>query len=95
MANKNGEVLYIKNNLGIFSTKISPAKIKFKINKTDTHIYCNSEYVPDNNVYIKYGENDSVTFCESDGSKFKNYKCEWYGSAYIKTPVGEVIDISI
>jgi len=95
LANKNREIFYLRKNLGLFDTKISPAKVKFKISKTDTHIYCKSEYVPDKDVVLVHGKNDSVTFSDSNGSKSIDYKREWYGSAYIKTPSGEVVDIRL
>ena len=95
LANKNGGVFFLRNNLGLFDIKISPAKVKFKIDKTDTHISCKSEYVPDKDVVLEYGENGSVTFSEPSGSKFTDYKREWYGAAYIKTPSGEVVDIRL
>ena len=95
LANRNGEVFYIRKNIGLFGTKISPAKTRFKITRTDAHIYCNSEYVPDKDVVLVYGENNSVTFSEPDGSKFENYKREWYGSAYIKTSDAEVVEIEV
>ena len=95
IANKKGEVFYIRKNLALFDTEISPVKTKFKITNTDTHIHCNSEFVPDKDVVLVYGENNSVTFSNPDGSNYSNYKREWYGSAYIKTSDGEVVDIRL
>ena len=93
LANKNGEVFFLRKNLGLWDTKISPAKIKFKISKTDTHIYCDSEFIPDEGVALVNGENGSVSFAGADGNGFIDYKREWFGSAYIKTPRGEIVNI--
>ena len=93
LADRNGDVFYLRKNLGLFTEKILPAKVKFKISKTDTRMYCKGEYVPDEGVVLVCGENDSVSFAEPDGGEFCNFKSEWYGSAYVKTPNGEVVGV--
>ena len=95
IANSNGEVFFLRNDIGSFDKKITPAKAKYKIRKTDTHIHCKGELVPDKDVVLVYEDNDSVSFSEPDGSVFKDYEREWYGSAYIKTPDGEAVDIRL
>jgi len=65
LANKNKDVFIIRKDLGLFETKISPVKIKFKITKTDIHVNCKSEYVPDKDVVLVYGENDRITFLKT------------------------------
>jgi len=85
LANKNGEVFFLRKNLGLWDTKMSPARTKFKIEKTDTHVSCESEFVPDTGVFL-VKDNNSITFTDSDGNKFTDYKREWFGSAYVRTP---------
>jgi len=94
LADKNGEVFFSRKDLGLLNTKISPSKVKFKISKTDTHVYCESEFVPDEGVVLVYGDDKSITFSDSDGNKFTDCKREWFGSAYIKTPSGEVENLT-
>ena len=95
LANRHGEVFYLRKNLSLWDTKISPAKVKFKISKTDTHVYCKSEFVPDKGVTLVYEDNENITFSDSCGNKFKDYKLEWFGSAYLKTPSGEAVNIKL
>jgi len=89
IANKYGEVFFLRKNSSIFGVRMAPAKIKYKISKTDTHTHCNSEFVPDEGVVLVNGDNKSVTFSDADGNEFTDFKTEWFGSAYIKTPSGE------
>lgn len=84
IADKNGEIFFVRRNLGLFDIKISPVKIKYKITRTDTQTYCKSEFVPDDGVTLVFEENNKVVFHDSSGNSFTNYKREWLGSTFLK-----------
>jgi len=94
LANRTGDVFFLKKDLGLFESKILPAKIKFKISNSDTHTHCKSELVPDEGVVLVNEEEGEVSFADINGNKFTDFKHNWFGSAFIRTPGGEVISFN-
>jgi hypothetical protein len=73
--------------LGVFSTRISPTKAKYRYEKIDDGYKISQEFVPDEGVVL-VPEGDYVSFNAPNGDKFDNFKEEWYGTAKIKNKDG-------
>ena len=83
LADRNSEILYFRKDMGIYNTKLSPARCKFKYSKSADGYILHSEFEPDNGVVLVPGD-DRVTFADSNGDKFDDFKEEWYGNAIVK-----------
>lgn len=83
LADKDGTTFFLRKNMGIWKTQICPAKIRFVIEDTDTHITCTTAFIPDDGVTLVQEAEDDVTFADALGNKFTDYKTEWFGSACI------------
>jgi hypothetical protein len=93
LADRNGKTLFTRRDLGLFDTKISPAKSKYIIKKTADGYERSQEFVPDEGVVL-VSEGKRISFNAPDGTKFDNFKEEWYGTATIKNIDGNSLPYS-
>jgi hypothetical protein len=79
--------LFSRKNISIISTKLSPAKCKYKFERTDNGYTLVSEFEPDVGVAL-VSDGDYVSFTTSNGDKFSSFEEEWYGDANIRNMDG-------
>jgi len=87
LADRNGKTLYLRKDIGIFFTKISPVSCKYKFKKIDNGYTLASESEPDAGV-ILVPDKGRISFTDSNGDEFSDFKEEWYGNAFIRNTDG-------
>ena len=87
LADRNGKILYSRKNISFLSTRISPARCKYRFERTDNGYKLFSEFEPDAGVVLVPDEN-RISFTNSKGEKFNDFKDKWYGNAIIRNTDG-------
>jgi hypothetical protein len=93
LADRNGNTLFSRNDLGVFNTRISPAKAKYRFENIADGYEISQEFVPDEGVVL-VPDGDYVSFNAPNGDKFDNFKEEWYGTVKIKSIDGSSLTYS-
>jgi len=93
LADRNKKTYYTRQNLNPFYTRISPAKVKYKITYEGESIRMNSEFEPDEGVFLANQSENTVTFKDADGNDFTDLLTTWYGAAKLTMPSGEIINL--
>ena len=93
LADRNKKTYYTRQNLSPFYTRISPVKAKYKITCEGENIRMNSEFEPDEGVFLANQSEDTVTFKDVDGNDFTDLLTTWYGAAKLTMPSGEIINL--